>query len=83
MNYASLLQYGLLALVLIGLWRPVGGYMARVFEGQRTWLDALLRLIEPSIYRLTGVDPQTEMNWGRVHCRRLGGLGAQAGKVRG
>ncbi len=37
--------------------------MARVFEGQGTWLDAFLRPVERGIYRLTGVDPHVEMNW--------------------
>jgi K+-transporting ATPase ATPase A chain len=63
MNLWSLLQYGLFLLVVIALWKPLGGYMARVFEGQRTWLDALLRPIERAIYRLTGVDAQAEMSW--------------------
>jgi K+-transporting ATPase ATPase A chain len=41
----------------------VGGYMARVFARQRTWLDPVLRPIERLIYRTTGVDEQREMRW--------------------
>jgi K+-transporting ATPase ATPase A chain len=59
----SLLQYASFLLVLIALWKPVGGYMARVFERQRTWLDPLLRPVERAIYRLSGVDEQAEMSW--------------------
>jgi K+-transporting ATPase ATPase A chain len=63
MNLSSLLQYGLFLLVVVALWKPLGGYMARVFDGQRTWLDVFLRPAERAIYRLTGVDAQAEMSW--------------------
>ena len=55
-------QFFFLFLVIL-LVKPVGGYMARVFEGRRTWLDFLLRPVERLIYRLTGVEPSAEMNW--------------------
>ena len=42
---------------------PIGGYMARVFTRQRTWLDPLLRPLERLIYRVTGVDEKYEMRW--------------------
>ena len=41
----------------------LGGYMARVFTRQRTWLDPVLRPIERLVYRLTGVDETREMRW--------------------
>ena len=41
----------------------IGGYMARVFTRQRTWLDPVLRPIERLVYRLTGVDETREMRW--------------------
>jgi K+-transporting ATPase ATPase A chain len=50
-----------LALVLI-LARPVGHYLARVFSGQRTFADRLLRPVEAGIYRLLGVRPEEEMS---------------------
>jgi K+-transporting ATPase ATPase A chain len=51
-------------LVVLFLVTPViGGYMARVFTRQRTWLDPLLRPCERLIYRLTGVDEAREMRW--------------------
>ncbi len=43
--------------------KPMGLYMARVYEGKRTWLDPVLNPIERLLYRLTGVDPATEMRW--------------------
>jgi potassium-transporting ATPase potassium-binding subunit len=51
----------LLALVLVT--PVVGGYMARVFTRQRTWLDPVLRPLERLLYRLTGVDESREMRW--------------------
>ncbi|MEQ1897584.1 MAG: potassium-transporting ATPase subunit KdpA [Vicinamibacterales bacterium] len=41
----------------------LGGYMARVFTRQRTWLDPICRPIERLIYRLTRVDETHEMRW--------------------
>jgi K+-transporting ATPase ATPase A chain len=63
MNLPSLLQYGIFLLVVIALVKPLGGYMMRVFNGERTRLDFILRPVERLIYKLTGVDPTIEMNW--------------------
>jgi len=63
MSLSSLLQYGVFLLVVIALVKPLGGYMTRVFEGKRTWLDFLLRPVERLIYKLARVDPAIEMNW--------------------
>ena len=49
--------------VLVGLMRPLGLYMARVFEGERTFLDPLLKPVERFFYRLCGVNATQEMNW--------------------
>ena len=43
--------------------KPIGLYMARVFERERTWLDPVLCPIERLLYRLTGVDASEEMPW--------------------
>jgi potassium-transporting ATPase potassium-binding subunit len=43
--------------------KPLGVFMARVFERKRTFLDPLLRPIERLIYRATGVDEKREMRW--------------------
>jgi potassium-transporting ATPase potassium-binding subunit len=42
---------------------PLGGFMARVFTGQKTWLDPLLRPVERLVYRLTGVNERYQMRW--------------------
>ena len=57
------LQFALFSLILLATVRPVGVYLARVLEGERTWLDPVLRPIESLIYRLSGVSSKHEMNW--------------------
>ena len=42
---------------------PLGRFMTRVFNRERTWLDPVLRPIERLIYRATGVDETREMRW--------------------
>ncbi len=43
--------------------KPIGLYMARVFQGERTWLSPVLRPLERAVYRLCGVDEALEMPW--------------------
>jgi K+-transporting ATPase ATPase A chain len=57
------LQFVIFCLILLASVRPVGLYLARVLEGQRTWLDPVLRPIERLIYKLCGVKAKEEMNW--------------------
>ncbi len=45
--------------------RPVGRYLERVFAGERTFLDPVMRPLERAIYRWAGVDPREEMDWKR------------------
>jgi K+-transporting ATPase ATPase A chain len=51
-----------LAAILI-VTRPLGQFMTRVFNRERTWLDPVLGPIERLIYRLTGVDAAHDMPW--------------------
>jgi K+-transporting ATPase ATPase A chain len=59
----ALVQYGAFLLILTLLVKPIGGYMASVFQGQRTFFDPVLRPAERLLYRLARVDEQQEMNW--------------------
>ncbi len=59
----SFVQYAVFLLTVTLLVKPVGRYMARVFQGQRTFLDPLLCPLERLLYRLTGVKPKVEMRW--------------------
>src|SRR5205823_6869515 len=49
--------------VLLAAVKPLGWYMARVYQGQPCGLDRALGWLERSLYRLAGVDPQREMTW--------------------
>jgi potassium-transporting ATPase potassium-binding subunit len=57
------LQFALYCLILLATVRPVGIYLARVLEGERTLLDPVLGPFERLIYRLAGVRADQEMNW--------------------
>jgi len=50
-------------LVLLALTKPLGLYMARVFEGERTFLHPLLRPLEKLTYRVCGVHEDAEQRW--------------------
>ena len=63
MNIFSWLQLIFYMVVLIALVKPLGTFMARVYQGERTFLYPLLRPVEKLIYRLSGVHPDEEMNW--------------------
>ncbi len=50
-------------LILLALTKPLGAYMARVFEGERTWIHPLLRPLERLIYRACGIREDKEQRW--------------------
>jgi K+-transporting ATPase ATPase A chain len=49
--------------VLLALVKPLGSHMARVYQGDRTFLHPLVNPVERLIYRLGGVTPDSEMDW--------------------
>jgi K+-transporting ATPase ATPase A chain len=49
--------------ILLAVTKPLGAFMARVFNRERTFLDPLARPVERLLYRLTGVDENHEMRW--------------------
>ncbi len=57
------LQILSLLLVVFLTTEPLGGFMARVFGRERTWLDPVMRPVERILYKLTGVDESHEMDW--------------------
>ncbi|HAC00248.1 MAG TPA: potassium-transporting ATPase subunit KdpA [Brevundimonas sp.] len=42
---------------------PIGVYMSRVWNGERTWLDPVLKPVEGVFYRASGVDPSRSQGW--------------------
>ena len=57
------LRIALVLVTLLVLVRPLGTYIARVYEGQRTLFDPLFRPLERFLYRIAGVRPEQEMDW--------------------
>jgi len=49
--------------VTVALAWPLGAYMARVWQGERTWLDPMLKPVERMVYAVCGVKPQKGQNW--------------------
>jgi K+-transporting ATPase ATPase A chain len=63
MNSNAIIQIALFSLIIIAISVPLGLYMAKVFAGERTFLDPVFVPAERLIYRLCGVDPATEQTW--------------------
>ena len=63
MTANGVLQLALYVVVLLALARPLGAYMARVYEGRPTGLDRVLGWLERFTYRLCGVGRGEELGW--------------------
>jgi potassium-transporting ATPase potassium-binding subunit len=63
MTAGGAVQLVLYVLVLLALAKPLGAYMARVFEGRPCGLDQALGWLERLVYRLAGIRPAEEMSW--------------------
>src|SRR5437016_3134545 len=49
--------------IIVAILPVLGGYMTRVFNGERTFLSPLLRPVESVLYRVGGVDERREQTW--------------------
>ncbi len=63
MTFLGWAQIALFAAVIVVIAKPLGGYMTRVFDGERTPLSPILRPLERGLYRLSGVDERQEQSW--------------------
>jgi K+-transporting ATPase ATPase A chain len=63
MTSNGILQLALFFGVILLLTKPLGAYMARVFQGERTFLSPVLRPIERLFYKLFGVKEDEDMKW--------------------
>ncbi|HTY40890.1 MAG TPA: potassium-transporting ATPase subunit KdpA [Thermoanaerobaculia bacterium] len=59
-NFLEILVY---LAIIVAITPLMGGYMKRVFSGEKTFLDPVLRPIERGIYRLCGVDASKDQSW--------------------
>jgi len=50
-------------LVMVALAIPLGRYIGKVYNGDKTWLDAIFNPIDKFFFKVSGIQPQNEMNW--------------------
>ena len=65
MEISGLLQIIVYFLIILALTKPVGSYMAGVFEGRKTFIHPLVRPLEVLSYRLLGIKEDDDMSWRR------------------
>src|SRR5215471_2846358 len=63
MTISGWVQIALFSVIVILITRPFGGYMTRVFAGERTFLSPILRPVERAVYWCCGVDEKEEQHW--------------------
>jgi potassium-transporting ATPase potassium-binding subunit len=63
MTFNGWLQIAIYCVLLVLITKPIGGYMTRVFNGDRTFLSPVLGPIERGLYRASGVDETQEQHW--------------------
>ena len=63
MTLVGWVQILLYCAIVVALVKPLGGYMTRVFNGERTLFSPVLVPIESGLYMLGGVDPKREQHW--------------------
>jgi K+-transporting ATPase ATPase A chain len=63
MTFNGWVQIAIFAIIVILLTKPLGGWMTRVFAGERTFLHPILGPVERVFYRIAGVDPAVEQHW--------------------
>jgi K+-transporting ATPase ATPase A chain len=56
-------QIAFFLLLILAVTKPMGVFMARVFNREKTFMDPVLRPLERLLYRVTGVDENHEMRW--------------------
>jgi K+-transporting ATPase ATPase A chain len=56
-------QVAFFLLLILAVTKPMGVFMARVFNREKTFMDPVLRPLERLLYRVTGVDENHEMRW--------------------
>src|SRR5262250_2688454 len=63
MTFIGWIQILLYCAIVAALVVPLGGYMTRVFNGERTFLSPVLRPVEAALYWVGGVDERREQHW--------------------
>ena len=63
MTFNGWMQIALFCALVVALVRPLGGFLTRVYMGERTMLHPFVAPVERGFYRLAGIRPETEQGW--------------------
>src|SRR5512139_1433259 len=63
MTWNGWLQIAVFVAIVVALVNPVGFYMTKVFNDERTWLSPVLRPVERGIYTICGVREREDQHW--------------------
>jgi K+-transporting ATPase ATPase A chain len=63
MTTNGIIQIGIYFIVLLALVKPLGSYMAKVYQGETFWASRILGPVERLFYRMFGIRPEDEMSW--------------------
>src|SRR6201998_386156 len=63
MTIVAWVKIAIFSVIIVLITRPLGGYMTRVFAGERTFLSPVLRPVERAVYWCCGVDEKEEQHW--------------------
>src|ERR1700759_2417733 len=63
MTVIGWIQIILYCAIIVALVKPLGWYMTRVFNGERTFLSPIRRPVEAGLYAIAGVDERREQHW--------------------
>src|SRR6266702_4293162 len=63
MTVLGWIQILLYCAIVVALVKPLGWYMTRVFNGERTFLSPILRPVESGVYWISGADERREQHW--------------------
>src|SRR3954467_8825525 len=63
MTFIGWIQIVLYCAIVVALVKPLGWYMTRVFNGERTFLSPVLRPVEAGLYAAGGIDKEREQHW--------------------
>jgi K+-transporting ATPase ATPase A chain len=61
--FFDIFQILMLLTTITLLTKPMGRYMSKVYQGERTFLTPVFGPLEKVFYRLSGISPDMEMNW--------------------
>ncbi|HMO55368.1 MAG TPA: potassium-transporting ATPase subunit KdpA, partial [Tepidiformaceae bacterium] len=72
MTLAHIVQVVIYVAIIVASAKPLGTYLANLYEGRRTFLHPLLGRAEQRVYRVSGIDAEREQDWKQYAVALLG-----------